>query len=148
MDSANEFQVGALTCKSTKMNARQQFHLARRLGPILSPVIAEIGKMDDASNEEELMKLVPLIANALADGDDSKFDYVLDACLSHILVKQDGGGWAALRKNGVDMYPLEMFDMLQIVGRAIMQNLASFTVALPEDGKLAGLIRTYQGSHG
>lgn len=152
MDNTDEFQVGALTCRAKKMNARLQFHLARRLASVLGPIIPEVDKLnldlEGESLDAEAMKLVPLIAESLADGDDAKFDYIMDACLSHVLVKQDGGGWAPLRANNVDMYALEMVDMLTAVGLTIMKNLAGFMAALPGDGKLAGLVKNFQKPRG
>lgn len=134
---SNEFEIGSRIYRAKALDARTQFHVARRLGVLMAPLIQaqeDLGEMTAEAVAGPLFE-------ALSEVPDKKLDYVLDACLGAAEVKQDGGlGWSPLHRNGVTMYPINMLDMLKITAQVILVNLGSFTGALPAGGQLAGLM--------
>ncbi|WP_413207761.1 phage tail assembly chaperone [Rhodospirillum sp. A1_3_36] len=138
-----EFTAGPLTLKPKKMDARKQFHIARRLASLLAKVDGlPVGSFRSAGSatEAEALKIAGAIGEALSSLPDEQVDYILDACLDTVDVKQTGGGWAPLRARGVLMYPIDLPTLLIVVGRVLLGNLAGFTDALPGLGPaLAGL---------
>lgn len=134
----DEFQAGALTLRAKRMDARKQFHVARRLGTLL----AKAGEIEAV--KEDPIKAAALLGEAVASLPDEQLDYILDAALDAAEVKDAGGtGWAPLRVRGQVMYPLDLPALLTIAGRVLWANLQGFTSALPGLGTaLRGLKAT------
>lgn len=134
----DEFEAGALTIRPKRMDARKQFHVARRLGALL----AKAGEIEAAKDDP--MKAAALLGDAVAALPDDQLDYILDAALDAAEVKDAGGtGWAPLRVRGQVMYPLDLPAMLAVAGRVLWANLRGFTSALPGLGTaLQGLKAT------
>jgi hypothetical protein len=131
------------------MDARKQFHVARRLGPVVGQLVP-LGRIlkereekkasDEEVTQEELNKILETILEPLlssvADMSDERADYIIDACLDHVEVKQDSGlGWARLRMNGVVMYPLDLLGLFSAVRAVVEDNLGGFIDAQSATGK-------------
>ena len=69
----NEFEVDGHIYRSKKMAARTQFHVMRRMAPILAPLQA-------VASGDMTGSLVAL-AEAIGGLSDEASDYVLDHCL-------------------------------------------------------------------
>lgn len=122
-----EFTAGALTCRVKTMPARTQFHVARRFGTILG----KLEEIEAARSGGSALAIAGALGETLANLPDEQADYILDACLAAAEVKQsDGLGWAPLRANGLNMYPLDMVGELTIAWHVLKANLAGFTGAL------------------
>lgn len=72
-----------------KMVPREQFHLLRRLTPLMASMgQAAMGLLDEEKPKSEVMADIMMsiepAAHQLALMDDVTFDYVLDACLTNI----------------------------------------------------------------
>jgi hypothetical protein len=112
-----EFTVAATTYRTKmKLNARQQFHIARRIAPVVSVIGAVIPllqgalqqqtitpEQDDVDNTAaqirataqrmaDLETLGRPIMEALASLPDADCDYVLDLCLAVVQRMQSGNG--------------------------------------------------------
>ena len=136
-----EFKSGKLTFRAGRLDARKQFHIARRLASLLG----ELGSLADLQgalaqkDEASLLAVAGAVGRALASLRDDDADYILDACMDVVEVRQDGGaGWARLRANGVTMYELDLPQLMTVAARVIQSNMAGFMAALPEIGSLAG----------
>lgn len=142
------YEVGAL-------NARQQFHLSRKLAPIipkivpvftrLAPILVRLdniakGEPEHLSAEEvdkrnqEFMDLIAScspIADALSAMSDADADYVIDLCLSKVQIQQrlpTGTIWAdVMPKPGVLAFDsVDMSVMLRLVITSVSVNLGPF----------------------
>lgn len=150
-DPDAEFRVGGLTCRMGKMNARTQFHIARRLSPLIGSVLSGLQGLEFGSRgaedprasltQETGLQVVSAIADALGALDDAACNYILDECQEVIEVRQEGGGWTRLRRNKTLMYPdaVDLMGLMTIAGRVIAANLAGFMSALRGAGPGAGL---------
>ena len=150
----HEFKVGEHSYRSGKLNARQQFHVSRRLLPLvgemaaIAPVMsgfsaarqaalaAEIG---DESAEETMATasgmqsmLVPF-SRALAGMADAECDYVLDHCLAVVQRLTGGNGAGAAygdvwnqRARRIMFEDIDMMQMIQISAEVLMDNLSGF----------------------
>ncbi|GLQ96477.1 phage tail assembly chaperone [Dyella mobilis] len=113
-----DFSVNGNNYISSALDAKRQFHLARRLGPILS------GIQGRPENE-----MFPAIMEAVAAMSDEQCDYVLDTCMSVVKRQQDGNTWAPVyndRAHRMQFDDIDMGAMLQIARHVIQENLASF----------------------
>lgn len=135
----NKFSVGPRHFSLTKLNAREQFHVVRRMGPTLIESLAKLGqlqKIKATSTEKQLEQIGKVLApvlGGLAKLSQEDADYVLDALLSCVEVQQAGGNWAKVFANGVMMVnDLEFPVMMQVASRAFMFNLSGFFPELPQ----------------
>ncbi|WP_142850866.1 phage tail assembly chaperone [Telmatospirillum sp. J64-1] len=126
MNQFEEFTAGGLTLRPKRIDARKQFHVARRLASLLG----RIGEIEAVAAEP--LKAAALLGEALAGLPDEQVDYILDVALDAAEVRQDGGtGWAPLRARGVLMYELDMPALLTVAGRVLWANMQGFMSALP-----------------
>ena len=134
------FSIGERQFKLNKIDAFKQFHIVRRVGPLLSemvPVIAKISKTskEDIGDDEKLEKFGELAApilSGLAKLSDEDSTKVLHGLLSGVEMNYMGG-WGRVVANDQLMYAdLDLPILLQCAGRSFMFNLSGFFAALPQ----------------
>lgn len=142
--SERDFSIGSKSFKLNKIDAFKQFHIVRRMAPLLGellPAMAAMSKaknLDEMSEEEKLVQFAkigePLMVG-LANMSDADADKVLFGLLASVEMKQDAtGNWAKLATDSALMFSdLELPVMLQAAGRALMFNLSGFFNALPRN---------------
>lgn len=139
--SDRDFEIGPRKFKLSKLDPFKQFHIVRRVGPILSdllPTMKNVGELKGAESMSETEKLEKIAAFAgpimqgLSKLSDADADFVMVGLLASVEVQQAGGNWARVAHNGMIMIQdLELPQLLQIAGRAFMFNLSGFFGALP-----------------
>ena len=94
-----EFEEGGNAYRVGKLNAFQQFHLSRRVAPLVPKLVPLVVKMaregglkDDIAGTAELMQP---FADALGGMADADAEYILSTCLS-VVQRDTGGTWAAV----------------------------------------------------
>ena len=139
--SDREFEINGRKFKLSKLDTFKQFHIARRVGPILSellPAFEVIKKLNDQSGISEGEKLESIaqaagpVMKAIAKLSDADADFVLLGLLQAVEVQQAAGNWA--RVSSGTMMMIQDFDLsmlMQLAGKAFMYNLAAFFPALP-----------------
>ena len=140
----NSFSIGAKEFKLSKVDAFKQFHIVRRLAPILSDLlpamgsIAKTAKSMDSLSESEKFDQFSKMAGPVMDGlsklSDADANYVLFGLLQSVEVKQmPVGNWARLSNGDALMFSdMELPVLLQAAGRAFAYNLSGFFGALPK----------------
>lgn len=124
-----EFIVDGITYRATKLNAIEQFHIVRRLAPVIgrvAPLFKGAGGNDDN-------KAFSAMAEAIAALPDADADYCIFGLLKAVTRKQDkGNGWGAVTVAGRLQYDdITLPAMLQIAWNALQHNLSNFFDALP-----------------
>lgn len=137
----NHFELGGREFSIRKLDAFAQYHIVRRLGPVLSellpvlPKIQETVLKDSASEKEKFEEAVKLLAplfEGFAKLSDADADKVLHSLLVAVEVKQSTGNWAKVSNGSLLMFhDLEFPQLLMIAGRAFVFNLGNFFNALP-----------------
>jgi hypothetical protein len=139
-----DFSIGTRNFKLGKLDAFKQFHIVRRIGPLLSellPAMKDMGNLknfdgkteDDKMNE--MAKIVSPIMMGLSKLSDQDSEFVLFGLLASVEVQQAAGNWARVATPTMVMIQdLELPQLLQIAGRAFMYNLSGFFGALPRQG--------------
>lgn len=133
-----EFRVGEHLYRTRqKLNARQQFHVARRMAPLIGQFVA-LGPMLNAALSAETMDqatieaLILSLSGALSRMEDAECDYVLDHCLGVVQRSSGNGGgpvWSDIwnaRANALQFQDIELPAMLQITAEVLQENLSSF----------------------
>ena len=111
-----DFQINGIDYKAGKLHAKQQFHIVRRLAPILSGVVGK--------GEAEVLSG---IAEAIASLNDADADFVLFGLLACVERKDPTGGWAKVSVGESLMYQdIDLVVMLQIAAKAFEGNFSGF----------------------
>lgn len=138
----NGFSHGGREFKLNKLDAMKQFHIVRRIGPILSelfPAMKEAAQLNADSkgqgaetNLEQIAKLATPVMMGLSKLSDEDSEIVLYGLLGAVEVKQAAGNWARVASGSLlMMQDLQLPDLLQLAGRSLMFNLGSFFLAAP-----------------
>lgn len=115
-------EIGGQKYRIGRIDARKQFHVARRLAPILASLGASSFKGDGFT------KFLGPISEALSTMSDEDVDYVIDACLSACQRLQANGQGAPViaRGGGLMFEDIDMGQMIQLTVKVIQQNMAGF----------------------
>lgn len=127
-----EFELDGQNYRAVKLSAFQQFHLSRKIAPLLPPLIPAFLKVQaDGSFTKDLGGLAVLlqpVADALAALKDDEAEYILATCLGAVQ-RQTGKNWAPVwnKSGNVCMFDdLELPAMLQLSFRVIQDSLGPF----------------------
>ena len=123
-----ETTIGETTYAIGTLPTKKQFHVERRLTPFIGSVLPHLAVLQNKnlSVMEKAAAILPAIADILAKLSDEECDYVIDACLSVVKMKQ-ATGWANLTNpSGGFQFPLTVPVMLQLTGEVVRVNLADF----------------------
>ncbi len=131
-----EFVVNGKRFQLNKIDALKQFHIVRRLGPILGSIIPVIKKLKvntaEKKSEAEMLDDITVLAQPLMAGfsdlSDEDANLVLLGLCSAVEMYQDGlNCWARVADGKQFMVQnLELPELLQIAGRAFAYNLTGF----------------------
>ena len=117
-----EFELAGNTYRAGKMDTFKQFHVSRRLVPILGNVAGAV--TGEAGFEDMVQPLMVGIAGMT----DADCDFILEACLK-VVQRQQGTTWSPIYAgaNQALMFDdIDMSVMLQIAGKVIQDNLSGF----------------------
>jgi hypothetical protein len=156
-----EFIAGEHHYRARKMNAFQQFHVARRLAPVITEVmtmgdlLAQAGVTTEVAEGEErrpdYTKLIVPFADALSRVSDEDCNYVLGACLAQVQRQQGGNGqgtvtwtdvWNARAKTIMFEDINALPSMMEIVIHVLQDNLMGFFGDAPGAPGEAFMFRT------
>lgn len=123
-----------------KLNAKQQFHVVRRLSPLLSKatdILQSAQKLSATATptDEESLQVLGSAGEALAALPEQDVDYIIGACLSLARRQSQGGtGWCPLTTAGGDLMfnDMPMPEMMQLVFAVLRESLGGFFNALPQ----------------
>ncbi len=141
-----DFEIGGRKFKLNKIDAFKQFHIVRRVGPILAdllPALKDAKKFATAEaveslSEEKKFEMVGEFAAPVMTGlsklSETDANAVLMGLLASIEVQQPPlMNWAKIVQGDMVMIQdLELPVLIQLAGRAFMFNLSSFFGALPQ----------------
>lgn len=132
----NDFEIGGRKFKIGKLNVFKQFHIVRRIAPILAELLPALQslpkeqKLDSESFETASVILAPMLSgfSKLSDQDS---EFVLYGLLSCVEVNLNGA-WSKVATESILMVQdMDLPVLLQIAGRSFMSNLSNFFAILP-----------------
>jgi hypothetical protein len=145
--SEREFSLAGRDFKLCKLDAFKQFHVVRKVGPILAdllPAMKDIGKVKNVESlpSDEQMENVAKVAAPVMTGlsklSDRDAEFVLCVLLSCVEMKRPEGNWARVARvedkdNCFLMFQdMELPMLMNLAGRAFMYNLSGFFAGLPQ----------------
>lgn len=132
-----DFTINDLQYRSGRLNAFQQFHVARKLGPVLAklgPAFLAVTPTPggpvavEANNTNAwIEKLEPLV-DALAAMSEEDCNYILMRCLS-VVQRYQGSAWAQVWNEPAKRLMFDDIDMpvmIQIAIQVLGDNLSNF----------------------
>lgn len=132
----NSFEAGGRKFKLGKIDAFRQFHIVRRMGPLLAellPAMAGIAKskvdgLSETEKLEEFAKIAQPVMLGLSKLSDQDADYVLFRLLGAVEVHQEQFNiWSKVSSDtGIMMQDIDLPILLQAAGRAFVYNLSGF----------------------
>lgn len=147
----NKFEAGGRQFVISKINAIRQFHIVRRIAPLLTellPHLASLKKAKDDIDDPEKMAQLTLIATPILKGlatlSNRDSECVLYGLLSAAEMQQSSGNWAkvAIFDDNADeekrapgslmINDMDLPLLLQVAGRVFVYNLSGFFAALPQ----------------
>ncbi|WP_281659640.1 phage tail assembly chaperone [Microvirgula aerodenitrificans] len=152
-----EFEIKGVNYRAGKIPARIQFHLTRKLSPLLPglvPLVFSVIKGGGPKQGEPaslvairslmadpdgMAKLIAPVADAFAALPDDHADFIIDTCLS-VVARQQGNSWAsAMASNGAMMFDdMDLPTIMQVVVRVLTDNLGNFIPGLHTSQTVAG----------
>ncbi len=141
--SERDFEIGGRKFKLCKIDAFKQFHIVRRLGPLLGELAPALGTfakskgqasfLSESEKLDEFAKLLTPLMTGLSKLTDEDANKVLFGLLSSVEIQQmPVGNWARLATDQAIMFSdLELPVLLQAAGRAFAYNLSGFFPAPP-----------------
>lgn len=127
----NEITIAGNTYRYGKLNAFAQFHLERRIMPLVFsafPVFfgAADKKEDSVVSFKDILEKSKPLADVLSKMSDEDADYITRTCLSVIQRKQ-GMEWVSVMSDGHLMFDdLDAFETVLLSFFVIRRNLANF----------------------
>ena len=139
-----ELEIGGNTYRINSMPAMTQFHVMRKLGPVLPgivPVLAQAAATLPQGDSQEAggamatvdgVAAIAMAAQPLLDGlasmADADAEYVINHCLSAVMRRDSGGkSWSAVHRDGVTMFDdIDLMTSMQIVWAVLRENYTGF----------------------
>ena len=139
-----ELEIGGNAYRINSMSAMTQFHVMRKLGPVLPgivPVLAQAATtLPQADGQEDGgamttvdgVAAIAMAARPLLDGlaamADADAEYVINHCLSAVMRRDSGGkSWSAVSRDGVTMFDdIDLMTSMQIVWAVLRENYTGF----------------------
>ena len=125
-----EFEINGVQYRAQAMDARRQFHVARRLSAVLAPSADAINGVKDSDSKGAFIAAVNSFVDAVSTLPDDQLDYVIDACLDTVS-RKDGTQWSPIRRGGAMMYDLDLYTQGAIVWHVVKGALDGFFASLP-----------------
>lgn len=131
-----EFELEGHTYRIGKLDAFKQFHVSRRIAPVIPRLVPAFMKMTAAGGAAQDMgaiseALAPF-ADALAEMPDASAEYVIATCLS-VVQRRQNSSWSpvwSVTGNTIMFDDMDLSTMLPLVVRVIKDNLGSFISGL------------------
>lgn len=116
---STEFEVNGKKYRAGKLDAMTQWHVFRRLGPILPAVQSIQSVLPDllagGEQAEAAMAALTPMTEAIASMSDADSEYILGACLGVVQREQSGGGWASVWSTQAKRPMFDDIGMLQML---------------------------------
>lgn len=137
----NEQDVKGITYDFGKIPALAQFHIVRRLAPIIGDLLTTLGPMMKGKKagdkfeltEEEMLKGLGPIMMSISKLSDEDANYAIFGLLNPVRRKiSSAGGYAKINTGENLMFEdIDMAVMIQIAVKSFVANLGGFINALP-----------------
>lgn len=129
-----EFENGGNEYRTNKLSAMQQFHLSRKIAPViprLVPLFLQLAKQPNGEMNYGAMAIaLEPFAEALAAMQDDHAEYVVNVCMSSVMRKV-GKDYTPVMSKGQFMFDdMDLGALMPMVVKVIWDNLGNFITGL------------------
>lgn len=126
------FQVGDHNYRCRRMDAKTQFHVIRRVLPLLSKFMSSNASIMDSPNANNAAEIIMGSLNKIASND---YDFIINNCLLSVEREEAPGSYQRIMTpDGHFMYEeinYDLVSMMKIVFEVLKFNFSDFFTALP-----------------
>lgn len=133
-----EFEINGQTYRTGKLDAFKQFHLSRKIAPIiptLIPIFVKLAAEGDKALTNDLSSVAGILepfTTGIAEMSDETAEYVIATALS-VVSRNQQGMWTTVWNSSSHVCMFDDMDLgviLRIVFRVIQDNLGPFIQGL------------------
>lgn len=146
-----QFEIKGIRYSAHKLSVFDQLKVSRKLLPVLAGLLAEFGSIQNLLPKSEPVpgedtekvsdftryapvfeKLLPVVADKLAMLSEEDTNAIIFPCLAVVQRAHGKDRWVPVAQgNELAFDDIDLFSMLQIVGRVVGDSLGNFLPALP-----------------
>lgn len=131
-----EIELAGNEYRIEKLDAFQQFHVSRKIAPLLPPMVPAMGALDSKLGIEHLAGLLSPLMEEFANMPDDKAEYVVNTCLS-VVRRRQGDKWMPVFVNGALMFhDIDLGLMMRLTYRVVLDSLGPFIQGLLSESGL------------
>ena len=133
---SNEVTVGDFHYLIGQMPAKKQWHVLRRLLPLLTTSSSALEQgvkaiRDNSKTIEDLFNAIVPVGKALRELSDEDSDYVMDHCLACCRRKTAGERWVPIVQGSDILFEdISLAQRMELVYHVLMENYSSFFTEL------------------
>ena len=131
-----EFEINGQNYRAEKLDAMKQWHVSRKLAPLIPVMLPAFLAMKDLENVSEdlsgLANMLQPLAEGLANMSDESSEYLISTCLV-VVQRQVGNTWGRVwdtSSKTSTFSDIDMLVMMKIVIQVIQDSLGSFISGL------------------
>lgn len=133
----NELTLGDRVYRIGKLNAMQQFHLVRRLGPVLvvAGVTLDMLRKGMKIDLGDIVAMAGPVMDIMSKMPDDEAEYLVFLCLGCCQIKQGNAFAPMMTPDGKKLMfaDIEMPEMLRVVIEVLKDNLGNFLKGLGDE---------------
>ena len=136
MTMATEIELQGHTYQIGRLAAMDQFHVARRLAPVIASMgltvaaLAAAGKA--VKDDTSIMSILGPVADVVARMSDEDTSMIIHKCLSVVKRLQSDNRYAPIQQGDLLRFnDIEMPTMLRLTVEVVKENLGGFFPQLP-----------------
>lgn len=134
-----EVTIGGESYRLEKLTTFEQFHLSRKIAPLMPPLVPVFMQLDENVSVDKLMEVMAPLTEELANMDDKAAEYVMATALGAVR-KQQGDKWMPVWNKDAKTLMFTDMDLgtaMELVYRVVADSLGPF---------IQGLLSKYGGS--
>lgn len=128
--SIPEVQIGEDLYQIGKLPAMTQFHVVRRIGPVLASMGVSITEMAASGKslraDVDLLSIMGTVSEVVAHMSNDDVEYVIYACLGVVRRKQGERFMAVMTGKNFQFQDIDMNKMLRLTVEVLKENLGGF----------------------
>lgn len=131
-----EIEIQGNTYRVNKLSAFAQFHVSRKIAPILPTLVPVFVKLSQSGSLTDdltgLAEVMQPFAEGIASMSDESSEFVISTCLS-VVTRNHSNGYTPIwnRQNNVCLFEdIDLGVMMKLVARVVQESLAPFIAGL------------------
>jgi hypothetical protein len=134
-----QFEIKGIRYSAHKLSAFDQLKVSRKLLPVLAGMLGDFQALRESSQggnvNSTIETVLPKIADAVAGLSEEDTNAIIFPCLAVVQRAHGKDRWVpVMQGNDLAFDDIDLFSMLQIVGRVVGDSLGNFLPAPPEKG--------------